>query len=91
VFAYDPFKTELLHRWLPDAPGITYVSDPSPYGMPARALAGWRRVVEGHLAAGARRVRIAGNVPHPGYGRPYAGWDRYEAAVVVTAVRLARG
>ncbi len=81
VFAYDPYKMDLLHRWLPDSPSITYITDTGPYGTPARALIGWRKVVEGHLAAGAPRVRIAGNVPHPGYGRSYAGWDRYEAAL----------
>jgi anti-sigma regulatory factor (Ser/Thr protein kinase) len=81
VFAYDPYKMELLRGWLPDSPSITYITDTGPYATPARALVAWRKVVEAHLAAGAPRVRIAGNVPHPGYGRPYAGWDRYEAAV----------
>jgi anti-sigma regulatory factor (Ser/Thr protein kinase) len=81
VFAYDPRKMDMLQQWFPEAPGITYITDTGPYATPAKALASWRKVVESHLAAGAPRVRIAGNVPHPGYGRPYAGWDRYEAAV----------
>jgi anti-sigma regulatory factor (Ser/Thr protein kinase) len=81
VLAYDPYKMALLRGWLPDSPSVTYITDTSPYATPARALIAWRKVVEGHLSAGARRVRIAGNVPHPGYGRPYAGWDRYEAAI----------
>jgi anti-sigma regulatory factor (Ser/Thr protein kinase) len=81
VSAYDPYKTDLLKRWLPDSPSVTYVTKTGSYATPARALVGWRKLAEGHLAAGAPRVRIAGNVPHPGYGQPYAGWDRYEAAV----------
>jgi anti-sigma regulatory factor (Ser/Thr protein kinase) len=82
VFAYDPYKTALLRDRLPDSPSITYLTDvPGPYATPARALVAWREVVERHLDAGAPRVRIAGDVPHPGYGRPYAGWDRYEAAI----------
>lgn len=81
VFAYDAHKVGLLHEWLPEEAGISYVTDASPYASPAKALAAWRAVVEDHLSAGASRVRIAGNVPHPGYGHPYAGWDRYEAAV----------
>jgi anti-sigma regulatory factor (Ser/Thr protein kinase) len=81
VFAYDDHKVGLLREWLPDSPNITYVTDTGPYATPARALAAWRHVVQTHVAAGATRVRIAGNVPHEGYGRPYAGWDRYEAAV----------
>ena len=81
VFAYDQYKMDLLRGWLPDSPSITYITDAGPYATPARALIAWRKVVEGHLAAGAPRVRIAGNVPHPGYDRPYSGWDRYEAAI----------
>jgi len=81
VFAYDPPKMALLTRWLPESPRISFVTSASSYETPARALVAWRRTVEDHLAAGARRVRIAGNVPHPGYGRTYSGWDRYEAAI----------
>lgn len=81
VLAYEPQKTALLQRWLPDDPGIAYVAGAGPYATPAKALVIWRKLVEHHLAAGAVRVRIAGDVPHPGHGRPYAGWDRYEAAI----------
>jgi anti-sigma regulatory factor (Ser/Thr protein kinase) len=81
VFAYDPHKMDLLRGWLPESRRITYITDTGPYATPTQALIAWRKLVERHLAAGAPRVRIAGNVPHPGYGRPYAGWDRYEAAL----------
>ncbi|HET9059565.1 MAG TPA: sensor histidine kinase [Acidimicrobiales bacterium] len=80
VFAYDPQKVELLRRWLPATGDVTYIVDTGCYATPARALVAWRKVVEQRLSEGATRVRIAGNVPHPGYGHPYAGWDRYEAA-----------
>ncbi len=81
VFAYDDYKTSLLRQWLPESPAITYITDTGPYATPTKALGSWREVVQGHVAAGAARVRIAGNVPHPGYGIPYVGWDRYEAAI----------
>ena len=81
VFAYDDYKTSLLRQWLPETSAITYITDTGPYATPTKALGAWRGVAQGHLAAGAARVRIAGNVPHPGYGTPYTGWDRYEAAV----------
>jgi anti-sigma regulatory factor (Ser/Thr protein kinase) len=81
VFAYDDYKTQLLQQWLPDHPAITYITDTGPYSTPAKALGAWRELVQQHLTAGAARVRIAGNVPHPGYGTSYAGWDRYEAAI----------
>ncbi len=81
VFAYDPEKTAMLRSWLPASLIISYVTDSAPYATPGKALAAWRRLAEERLAHGARRVRIAGDVPHPGYGRPFAGWDRYEAAI----------
>ncbi|HEY8301829.1 MAG TPA: anti-sigma factor RsbA family regulatory protein [Jatrophihabitans sp.] len=81
IFAYDKYKTSLLQQWLPDSSAITYITDSRPYATPAKALGGWRKRVQAHIAAGAARVRIAGNVPHPGYGIPYTGWDRYEAAI----------
>jgi anti-sigma regulatory factor (Ser/Thr protein kinase) len=81
IFAYDRHKTSLLRKWLADSPAVIYISDYEPYSTPAKALGGWRKLVEAHVAAGAERVRIAGNVPHPGYGIPYTGWDRYEAAI----------
>jgi anti-sigma regulatory factor (Ser/Thr protein kinase) len=80
VFSYDEAKTGLLKRRLPASSGVFYVTDTGPYDSPAKALAAWRRLVEGLLASGASRVRIAGDVPHPGYGHSYVGWDRYEAA-----------
>jgi len=30
---------------------------------------------------GAAQIRIAGDVPHPGNGGRFEGWDRYESAV----------
>lgn len=81
VFAYDDHKVSLLREWLPASSAITYITDTGPYATPAKALRAWRDLVQDRLADGAPRVRIAGNVPHEGYGVPYAGWDRYEAAV----------
>ena len=81
VFAYDAYKTDLLRSWLVEDAAVTHVSGRSPYSSPARALAAWRAIAEQEIAAGAPRVRVAGDVPHPGYGVPYVGWDRYEAAI----------
>ncbi len=81
LFAYDDHKTSLLQTWLPEAASITYITDTAPYATPARALTSWRQLIERQLHAGANRVRVAGDVPHPGYGVSFAGWDRYEAAL----------
>lgn len=81
VFAYDEHKTSVLRDLLPADPAITYITDNAAYASPAKALSEWRALVERRVAAGASRVRVAGDVPHPGYGTSYAGWDRYEAAL----------
>lgn len=81
VFAYDAPKMALLREWLSGSSLITYLEDGASYATPTKTLAHWRTVVEGYLAQGATRVRIAGDVPHPGNGRPFVGWDRYEAAL----------
>lgn len=81
VLAYDPVKTAALQRWLPPSDTLAYVTDTAPYERPGAAIATWKRLINERLAAGVARVRIAGDVPHPGSGRPYAGWDRYESAI----------
>lgn len=81
VFAYDDRKTELLQRWLPDTPLLTFCGVSSRYPAPGRTLARWRHLAMAARRAGASRIRLAGDVPHPGYGRSFVGWDRYEAAV----------
>ena len=81
IFGYDDRKSALLQSWLSSLATVTFVSGQSLYATPARAIASYRRMFERHLAAGAGQVRIAGDVPHPGNGRRYAGWDRYESAI----------
>lgn len=81
VIGYDERKAALLRLWLPDSSGVTFVADRSLYATPARAIATYRRMFERELARGAQRIRIAGDVPHPGNGGDFHGWDRYESAI----------
>ncbi|PXY30789.1 sensor histidine kinase [Prauserella flavalba] len=81
VIGYDDHKSALLRSWLADASGVAFVSDRSLYSSPAKAIAEYRRLFERHVGEGARRIRIAGDVPHAGNGGRFDGWDRYEAAV----------
>jgi hypothetical protein len=55
---------------------VEFIEDESPY-----ANATYRRLFEFHVAMGAGQIRIAGDVPHPGNGKRFEWWDRYEAAV----------
>jgi anti-sigma regulatory factor (Ser/Thr protein kinase) len=81
IIGYDDRKSALLRSWLSDPSAVDFVGAESLYAKPARAIATYRRLFEFHVAMGAGQIRIAGDVPHPGNGGRFEGWDRYEAAV----------
>jgi anti-sigma regulatory factor (Ser/Thr protein kinase) len=81
TLGYDNRKSALLRSWLTDPSAVDFIGDESLYAKPARAIATYRRLFEFHVAMGAEQIRIAGEVPHPGNGRRFEGWDRYEAAI----------
>jgi hypothetical protein len=81
ILGYDDRKSGLLRSWLSDPSAVEFVAGKSLYATPARAIATYRRLFGFHLSLGAEQVRIAGDVPHPGNGGRFAGWDRYECAV----------
>jgi len=81
IIGYDDRKAGLLRSWLADPSAVEFISDQSLYATPARAIATYRRMFEFHLFMGAGQIRIAGDVPHPGNGRRFEGWDRYECAL----------
>jgi anti-sigma regulatory factor (Ser/Thr protein kinase) len=81
IIGYDDRKSSLLRSWLTDPSAVEFIADDSLYATPARAITTYRRLFEFHVAMGAEQIRIAGDVPHPGNGRRFEGWDRYECAV----------
>jgi anti-sigma regulatory factor (Ser/Thr protein kinase) len=81
IIGYDDRKANLLRSWLSDPSAVEFVGDQSLYATPARAIATYRQMFDFHLATGASQIRIAGDVPHPGNGQRFEGWDRYECAV----------
>jgi anti-sigma regulatory factor (Ser/Thr protein kinase) len=81
IIGYDDRKSALLRSWLADPSAVEFISDKGLYATPARAIATYRRLFEFHVAMGAGQIRIAGDVPHPGNGGRFEGWDRYESAV----------
>src|ERR1700746_1694790 len=81
ILGYDDRKSALVRSWLSDLSAVEFIGDESLYAKPARAIATYRRLFEFHVAMGAGQIRIAGDVPHPGNGGRFEGWDRYEWAV----------
>jgi anti-sigma regulatory factor (Ser/Thr protein kinase) len=81
IIGYDDRKASLLRSWLADPSAVEFIADKGLYATPARAIATYRRLFEFYVAMGAGQIRIAGDVPHPGNGGRFEGWDRYEWAV----------
>lgn len=81
IIGYDDRKNSLLRSWLTDPSAVKFLGDKSLYATPARTIATYRRLFERHVAVGAAQIRIAGDVPHPGNGGRFEGWDRYESAI----------
>ena len=81
IIGYDERKAGLLRSWLPDPSAVNFLGDKSLYASPAGTIASYRKMFDGYLTEGARRIRIAGDVPHPGNGGRFDGWDRYESAM----------
>ncbi len=81
IIGYDDRKAGLLRSWLGNPSAVEFISDQGLYATPARAIATYRRLFEFYVGLGAGQIRIAGDVPHPGNGRRFEGWDRYESAI----------
>jgi anti-sigma regulatory factor (Ser/Thr protein kinase) len=80
VVVVDDRAAELLRGAVHD-PGLVFLGRRERRRDPASAIAHSRELVAGHVAGGARRVRVLGEVPHTGHGAPWDWWARYEAAV----------
>ena len=81
VIGYDDRKSDLLRSRLSNPSGVEFITDRGLYATPARAISTYRRLFEFYADMGVEQIRIAGDVPHPGNGRQFEGWDRYESAV----------
>lgn len=81
IIGYDDRKNGLVRSWLSDPSAVEFIGDKGLYTTPAQAIATYRRLFEFHVALGVGQIRIAGDVPHPGNGGRFEGWDRYESAI----------
>lgn len=81
IIGFDERKNELIRSHIADDAGVGFIEGAALYTAPTRAIASYQRQFEKHIAEGATRIRIAGDVPHPGNGGAFVGWDRYEAGI----------
>lgn len=80
IVALSGDHSDLVRRTLGDVKGLTYLGSGG-YVRPASALQQLRQLVVDGVDAGAQRVRVIGDMPHPGVGVPWDWWSRYEATV----------
>lgn len=83
VLAYDRRKGELLRSWIAKPGAVQFLENDGLDATPVGAIAAYRDLFAAHVAAGARRVRLSGELPPAGAGDRFGGWDRYESAVNV--------
>jgi anti-sigma regulatory factor (Ser/Thr protein kinase) len=83
ILSYDRRKSDLLREWLENPSAVIIVANNSIYSRPALAIANYRALLERHVADGAEKIRIAGDVPHASDAGRFEGWDRYESAINV--------
>lgn len=80
LVALNDRATGLLRAHV-DHPELVFHAGRDRHRDPASTIRHHREVIAAHLADGAQRVRVIGEVPHPGHGSPWDWWARYEAAV----------
>lgn len=76
----EPHAT-LVRAALPADSGVRFLSGGDVYARPASAIGAYRRLLAGHVAAGATRIRVVGALPPAALGRTWDWWARYESAV----------
>ncbi|MFD5830490.1 anti-sigma factor RsbA family regulatory protein [Lentzea sp. NPDC060358] len=79
VVACAQWNTGLLRDALGD--DVLYLPGADQYSRPSESIAVYRDFFRDHTEAGARQLRVVGDVPHPGTGASWDWWARYEAAV----------
>lgn len=81
VSAFAPANQQLVRDAFGPGTGICYLGGETQYLRPAGAIRRYRDLFAGYVAEGARQIRVAGDVPHPGTGASWDWWARYEATV----------
>jgi anti-sigma regulatory factor (Ser/Thr protein kinase) len=74
-------NTALVRSALPAGADVEYLSGDAVYARPTSTIRSYRRLLAGHVAAGAPQIRIFGEVPATAFGATWDWWARYESAI----------
>jgi anti-sigma regulatory factor (Ser/Thr protein kinase) len=71
----------LVRSALPARVTVEYLTGGAVYARPTAAIRSYRRLLAGHVAAGAPQIRIIGELPAAAFGATWDWWARYESAI----------
>jgi anti-sigma regulatory factor (Ser/Thr protein kinase) len=81
VVALGERNAALVRSALPARANVEFLPAGDVYARPAAAIRSYRRMLAGHVAAGAPQIRIIGELPAPAFGATWDWWARYESAI----------
>lgn len=64
-----------------EAERLVFRSGDATYERPACAIRSYRKLLDRYTAAGARQIRIVGELPAPAFGVLWDWWARYESVI----------
>lgn len=81
VVVLDERNADSVRAALPDGADVTFLSGGAVYERPAAAIRSYRKILAGHVAAGASQIRIFGDLTAVTQGATWDWWARYESAI----------
>ncbi|MFG1608321.1 anti-sigma factor RsbA family regulatory protein [Actinoplanes sp. NPDC049265] len=81
IVALGERNATLVRSALPARSRVEYLTGGAVYARPTAAIRSYRRLLAGHLAAGAPQIRIIGELPASAFGATWDWWTRYESAI----------
>jgi anti-sigma regulatory factor (Ser/Thr protein kinase) len=81
LVAFGERNAELVRSALPRGSGVEFLTGGDMYARPAGAIREYRRLLAGHVAAGASQIRVVGELDPSMFGRTWDWWARYESAI----------
>ena len=74
-------RAALVRSALPAGTAVEFLPADTLDASPATVIRVFREIFARHVAAGARQIRLAGELPPLAFGATWHSWARYEAAV----------
>ncbi|MFI7599983.1 anti-sigma factor RsbA family regulatory protein [Actinoplanes sp. NPDC049681] len=81
IVAFGERTAGLVRAALPAGSGVEFLPGGDMYARPSSAIRAYRRLLAGHVAAGAGQIRIIGEIPVSAFGNTWDWWARYESAI----------